>query len=164
MPLADVNGIQLYYQAHGQGEALILMPGLGAGHTAWFRQLPAFRKHFRVVTFDPRSIGRSDRPKQPYSFRSLADDVVGLMDHLAIRKAHILGQSLGGYAAQEVAIDYPDRVLKLVLVSSAAAGGDENFISPALLGTLGIRSLGETVDFTKLDTAQHDESADRTVL
>ena len=65
MPLANVNGIRLYYQTRGQGEVLVLIPGLGAGHQAWFRQLPAFRKHFRVVTFDPRSIGRSDRPRQP---------------------------------------------------------------------------------------------------
>lgn len=154
MPLADVNGIQLYYQAHGQGQALILMPGLGAGHTAWFRQLPAFRKHFRVVTFDPRSIGRSDRPEQPYGFRALADDVVGLMDHLSVGKAHILGQSLGGIVAQEVAVDYPDRVMKLVLVGSGIVGGDDNFISPALMETMGIRAVGQQIDFSKLNTSK----------
>jgi len=152
MMQANVNGVKLYYKIYGQGEALVLIPGLGAGHTSWFRQLPAFKKHFKVITFDPRSIGRSDRPKQPYGFRALADDVVALMDHLAIERAHIFGQSLGGLVAQEVAIDYPDRVLKLVLVSSTVAGGDTNPTNPALMEALGYTEGTTEVDFSKLDT------------
>ena len=152
MPEANVNGIRLFYKVCGQGEALVLIPGLGAGHTSWFRQLPAFKKGFRVITFDPRSIGRSDRPKQPYGFRVLADDVVGLMDHLAVEKAHVLGQSLGGLVAQEVAIDYPDRVLKLVLVSSTVAGEKANPTNPALMRELGYEEGTTGVDFSKLDT------------
>jgi len=152
MPQANVNGVKLYYKTHGQGEALVMIPGMGAGHDSWFRQLPAFKKHFKVVTFDPRSIGKSDRPKEPYSFKALADDVVALMDHLAIERAHIFGQSLGGLVAQEVAIDYPDRVLKLVLVSSTVAGGDTNPTNPALMEALGYTEGTTEVDFSKLDT------------
>jgi pimeloyl-ACP methyl ester carboxylesterase len=152
MPQANVNGIRLFYKVQGQGEALVLVPGLGAGHTAWFRQLHAFKKHYQVIAFDPRSIGRSDRPKQPYAFKALADDVVGLMDHLAIKRAHILGQSLGGLVAQEVAIDYPDRVLKLVLVSSTVAGGDTNPTNPELMETLGYRGEDKDIDFSKMNT------------
>jgi len=152
MPHTTVNGIRLYYRAYGQGEALVLIPGLGAGHTAWFCQLSAFKKHHKVITFDPRSIGRSDRPKQPYSFKALADDVVGLMDQLGISRAHILGQSLGGLVAQEVAIDYPDRVLKLLLVSSIVAGGDTNPTNPALMETLGYRGEDKDIDFSKVNT------------
>jgi pimeloyl-ACP methyl ester carboxylesterase len=152
MPQANVNGIRLFYKVQGQGEALVLVPGLGAGHTAWFRQLHAFKKHYQVITFDPRSIGRSDRPKQLYGFKALADDVVGLMDHLAIKRAHILGQSLGGLVAQEVAIDYPDRVLKLVLVSSTVAGGDTNPTNPELMETLGYRGEDKDIDFSKVNT------------
>jgi pimeloyl-ACP methyl ester carboxylesterase len=156
MPLADVNGIQLYYQAHGQGEALVLIPGLGAGHTAWFRQLPAFKKQHNVIIFDPRSIGRSDRPEQPYGFKALADDVVALMDHLAVGKAHVLGQSLGGAVAQEVAISYPDRVLKLVLVSSLSpvVGGDTSFISPALIEQFGHQEGATQIDSSKVNTGK----------
>ena len=152
MPQANVNGVRLYYKAQGQGEALVMIPGMGAGHTSWFRQLPAFKKHFKVVTFDPRSIGRSDRPEQPYGFKVLADDVVGFMDHLGISKAHVLGQSLGGPVAQEVAMDYPDRVLKLVLVSSAVAGGDTNPTNPALMEILGYRGEEKDIDFSKVNT------------
>ena len=152
MAQANVNGVRLFYRVQGQGEALVLIPGLGAGHTAWFRQLHAFKKHYKVITFDPRSIGRSDRPKQPYAFKALADDVVGLMDYLGIRRAHVLGQSLGGPVAQEVAIDYPDRVLKLVLVSSTAAGGDTNPTNPALMDTMGYRGEDKDIDFSKVNT------------
>jgi 3-oxoadipate enol-lactonase len=152
MPQANVNGVRLYYKAQGQGEALVMIPGMGARHTSWFRQLPAFKRRFRVITFDPRSIGRSERPKQPYGFRALADDVVGLMDHLAVEKAHIFGQSLGGLVAQEVAIDYPDRVLKLLLVSSTVAGGDANPTNPALMEALGYTEGTTEVDFSRMDT------------
>jgi pimeloyl-ACP methyl ester carboxylesterase len=152
MPQANANGISLFYKVQGKGEALVLIPGLGAGHTAWFRQLHAFKKQHKVITFDPRSIGRSDRPKQLYGFKALADDVVGLMDHLAIKRAHILGQSLGGLVAQEVAIDYPDRVLKLVLVSSTVAGGDTNPTNPALMEALGYAEGTTEIDFSKVDT------------
>lgn len=135
MACAELNGISLYYQVHGQGEALVLIPGMGADHTCWIRQVPAFRKHFRVITFDPRSIGRSTRPGEPYAFRVLADDVAGLLDHLGVEKAHILGQSLGGVVAQEMAIDHPQRVRKLILVSTLAGGDAEGF-NPAVAETL----------------------------
>jgi pimeloyl-ACP methyl ester carboxylesterase len=152
IPQSDVNGVKLYYWAQGDGEALVMIPGLGAGHTSWFRQLPAFKKLFKVIVYDPRSIGRSDRPKQPYSFKVLADDVVGLMDHLGVKRAHILGQSLGGVVAQEVAMDYPDRVIRLVLVSSTLAGADANPTNPKLMEALGYAEGTTEVDFSKLDT------------
>ncbi len=120
----------------GQGEALVLVPGMGADHNSWLRQLPAFSRHYRVVTYDPRGLGRSSGTTEPYPFRALADDVAALMDSLGIDKAHVLGQSLGGLVAQEVAISHPGRVLKLVLVSTLA-GGDEAGLDPALDEALG---------------------------
>jgi 3-oxoadipate enol-lactonase len=152
LPQASVNGIRLYYKTYGHGEALVLIPGLGAGHTSWFRQLPALKKHYQVVAYDPRSIGNSDRPKEPYGFKTLADDVVGLMDHLGIGKTHVLGQSLGGQVAQEVAIDYPDRVAKLILVSTLAAGDDTNPPSPALMEVLRHAEGTTAIDFSRMDT------------
>jgi pimeloyl-ACP methyl ester carboxylesterase len=127
------------------------VPGIGADHSSWFRQLSAFQKYHRVIIFDPRSIGKSSRPKEPYAFRALADDVAGLMDHLGIGKAHILGQSLGGIVAQEIAIDYPDRVLKLVLVSTLA-GGDAEGVNPALTGTFGPAEGAADAGFSGMDT------------
>lgn len=115
MPEAKVNGISLYYGVCGQGEPLVMIMGFAGSHAGWIFQRRAFRKHFRVITFDNRGVGRTDKPGGPYSIRMMAEDTVGLMDHLGIEKAHILGVSMGGYIAQELAINHPERIKKLVL-------------------------------------------------
>ena len=153
MPTVKVGDISMYYQVHGQGEALIFIPGLGAnGRTSWLWQLPAFKKHYSVITFDPRSVGKTSRPKEPYGFRALADDVVGLMDCLDIEKADVLGHSMGGLVAQELAIDYPDRVLKLVLVSSSLVGGPTIPTNPAVAEALCYAEGTTEIDFSRVDT------------
>ncbi|MDH4299445.1 MAG: alpha/beta hydrolase, partial [Dehalococcoidia bacterium] len=83
-------------------------------------QIPFFKKYYRVVTFDNRGAGRSDKPPGPYSTGMMADDTVKLMDLLGIEKAHIMGLSMGGMIAQELAINYPHRVMKLVLAATYA--------------------------------------------
>jgi 3-oxoadipate enol-lactonase len=115
MPQASVNGIRLNYEVHGSGEPLLLIQGWGTDLRAWIFQVPAFRKHFQVVTFDNRGVGKSEKPAGPYSMKMMAADAVALMDHLHIPAAHVLGLSMGGMIAQEVALNYPDRVMKLVL-------------------------------------------------
>lgn len=115
MPFADVNGIRLHYRVHGKGEPLVLVAGWGTDLRAWVFQLLSFVRDFRVVVFDNRGVGRSDKPEGPYSIAQMAADVVGLMDHLDIPAAHVLGLSMGGMIAQELAITYPRRVMKLVL-------------------------------------------------
>ena len=124
MPTAQVNEIKLHYRVHGKGEPLILIAGWGTDLRAWIFQLPAFRKYFRVVAFDNRGVGKSDKPSGPYSMKLMAADVIGLMDSLHIEAAHILGLSMGGMIAQEVAINYPNRVLKLVLGCTFAYQGN----------------------------------------
>lgn len=150
MPKASVNGINLYYQVHGEGEPLVLIQGFAGGHEAWFFQLGAFKKHFKVVIFDNRGIGRTDGAGQPYIIKTLADDVVGLMEHLGIAKAHVLGLSLGGLVAQEVAISYPDRVIKLVL-GSTFAGREVNDVHPEMMKALGIPEGSTNVDIRSID-------------
>ena len=120
MPLARLNGISINYQVEGHGEPLVMIMGFTAGRVGWIRQTRSFRKYYRVVTFDNRGAGRSDRPAGPYSTRMMADDTVKLMDLLAIDKAHIMGLSMGGMIAQELAINYPKRVMKLVLAATYA--------------------------------------------
>jgi pimeloyl-ACP methyl ester carboxylesterase len=120
MPVAMVNGIKLNYKIEGHGEPLVMIMGLGASRSGWSSQIPFFKKHFRIVTYDNRGVGKSDKPKGPYSIRMMADDAVKLMDHLEFEKAHILGLSMGGMIAQELAINYPERVLKLVLACTFA--------------------------------------------
>ena len=82
------------------------------------RLLPALAEHLRVIVFDNRGIGRTDGPDQPYAVPMMAADTIGLMDALGIGSAHILGFSMGGFIAQQMALDYPERVRGLVLGST----------------------------------------------
>jgi 3-oxoadipate enol-lactonase len=115
MPKAKVNGVTIDYRIEGQGEPLILIIGLGSDQSNWRLQIGLFKKYFRIITFDNRGAGKSDKPAGPYTIGLMADDTVGLMDDLGIGKAHILGVSMGGMIAQELAINHPEKVDKLVL-------------------------------------------------
>jgi 3-oxoadipate enol-lactonase len=137
VPKATVNGIGLYYEIHGRGEPLILTAGMGGDHRSWFPQMRDFARHFTVITFDGRGIGKTDRPSGLYSFGTLAADVIGLLDHLSLDRAHILGESLGGIVAQEVAIGYPQRVRKLILANTSVGRGADMQVHPALMKAYG---------------------------
>ena len=121
MPLAQVNEVNLYYEVHGQGEPLLLISGTGATCDGWrMFQVPAFAQAFRVIIFDHRGVGQSDKPDEPYSTRGFAADAVDLLDTLGIEKAHLIGHSMGGRVAQWMVLDYPERVRSLVLSSSGS--------------------------------------------
>jgi len=122
MPTVHVNGIDLYYEQHGAGSDVLLIMGLGAHAGDWARQVPALARHFRVTVFDNRGCGRSSAPDEPYSIRQMADDAVALMDALDMARAHVVGSSMGGEIAQELAISYPERVDRLVLIATSAGG------------------------------------------
>ncbi|NIR50159.1 alpha/beta fold hydrolase, partial [candidate division KSB1 bacterium] len=120
----EANGINIYYEMSGSGPYLILIEGLGVATWLWEKQVPDFSKHFTAVVYDNRGAGKSDKPEGPYSIGMLADDLAALMQALNIPKAHILGVSMGGFVAQDFALRYPDKVEKLVLVSTSAGGPD----------------------------------------
>ena len=120
MPLAKLNGIHISYQVDGEGEPLVMIMGFTASRIGWMPQRRFFRKYYRVTTFDNRGAGKSDKPPGPYSTRMMADDTVKLMDVLGIEKTHIMGLSMGGMIAQELAINYPQRIMKLVLAATYA--------------------------------------------
>lgn len=151
MPKAIVNGVNLYYQVEGQGEPLVLIQGFGGGHEGWFFQTRAFKKHYRVITFDNRGIGKTDKSPTPYTIRTMADDTIGLMDHLGIDSAHVLGMSLGGMVAQEVAIDYRDRVKKLVLACTSPGEGGINDVHPEMLRSIGVQEGSTEPDLKSVD-------------
>jgi len=115
MPLARVNGIDIYYRVEGQGEPLIMIAGYSMSENNWKYQSNAFRNNFQVIIFDNRGVGKSDKPQGPYTTQIMAEDVIGLMDHLNIKKAYILGISMGGMIAQEIALNHPERLIKLIL-------------------------------------------------
>ncbi len=122
MPFQRVNGIQIYYEEHGKGDPVLLIQGLGYPSGMWFLQVPHLSRYFRTITFDNRGVGRSDKPDEDYSVGLMASDAVELLQALRIEKAHVIGVSMGGYIAQEIALQEPDRVDRLVLLATTCGG------------------------------------------
>ncbi|MDD5247184.1 MAG: alpha/beta hydrolase [Candidatus Omnitrophica bacterium] len=126
MPQVRVNDIDCYYEIHGEGKPLVLIAGLASDSQSWQPVLQGLAAYFKVIIFDNRGIGRTGYPRESFQISKLALDTVSLLDRLAIEKADILGHSMGGCIAQEIAIEYPQRVDKLVLVSTCAVISQRN--------------------------------------
>lgn len=122
MPQATVGDINIHYHVRGEGEPLVLINGYGGNSRAWFLEIPTFSPEFRVVTFDNRGTGDTDKPDIPYTMAIMADDVRGLLDVLDVEAAHVYGVSMGGMIAQEFALQQPHRVLSLVLGCTTCGG------------------------------------------
>lgn len=168
MPKVRVGDVQIFYEEAGQGEPLVLIMGWGGDHTAWALQVPAFSAEFRCVAFDNRGAGQSDQPDVAYTIRMMAADAVGLLDALRIERAHIAGLSMGGMIAQEIALNYPDRVRTLQLhatlarpdaylravgqslLRARAAYTREEFVRALLPWVLTPRTYAERPDFVEL--------------
>lgn len=136
MPKAQSNGIELYYEIHGEGKPLILISGLGYSSWQWHKMVPLLAEHFQVITFDNRGVGQSGKPAGPYTASMLAQDTVGLLDVLGIEKAVIVGHSMGGFIAQAIALDFPQRVEKLILCSTNFGGPNHAPITPEAMKVL----------------------------
>ena len=115
MPTVRVGDIEMYYLEAGAGEPLLLIMGFGGDHTAWAFQMGALSAKYRVIAFDNRGVGRTDAPDHPYTTGMMARDALGLMDTLGIDRAHVIGVSMGGMIAQELALERPERVRSLHL-------------------------------------------------
>ena len=142
MPTARVNGITMYYEQHGAGELLLLINGLGADITLLAPIIAWFERSFRVVAFDNRGAGRTDKPDAPYTIELMAQDTAALMDVLSQERADVLGVSMGGRIALELALSCPDRVGRLVLVSTSAAGRGKVTVSWPMRLLLPLRWAG----------------------
>ena len=118
MPTAQTGDLSLYYEESGSGEPVILLPGLGANHMAWANQVGALSPHFRCIAVDNRDAGQSGCASGQYTIGDMSRDVVGLLDALRLPSAHVIGWSLGGAIAQELAIGWPERVRRLCLVAT----------------------------------------------
>lgn len=122
--LSPQNG-NIYFETHGTGEPLILIPGFASGAWNWFCQIDELSKHLQVIAFDPRGIGQSKNAVenlQKLCLKTFVDDVLSILDFLEIEKANILGASFGGFVAQEFALNFPDRTDKLILACTSAGG------------------------------------------
>lgn len=113
---AESGGAKIYYHERGSGEPLVLIMGFGADGTVWEKHAAVYEKHFRCIILDNRGVGKSDQPAGPYTTLMMAKDTIAVMDHAGVKQAHVAGISMGGAIAQEIAINFPDRVKKLLLV------------------------------------------------
>lgn len=153
MPHLNQNGTQIYYELHGpeNGEPMVLLHGLGSSGRDWELQLPALTD-YRVLLIDMRGHGRSEKPSGPYSVPMFARDVVAIFDHVGFTSAHVVGLSMGGMIAFQMAVDTPERIRSMVIVNSGPA------LVPASLSDkfkvwlrffivrmMGMRKMGETL-------------------
>lgn len=118
---AEVNGIKICYEVKGDGYPVILIHGFGVKKQRWIGQFDSLSEHFKVIRFDNRGAGKSDRPNEQYTMELFAEDTKGLLDFLEIEKAHIVGWSVGGMIAQHFAIKFPNSVEKLILINTIDA-------------------------------------------
>jgi 3-oxoadipate enol-lactonase len=122
VPKARINGIEINYRDNGEGPPLLLIHGFTGNLRNWMLQAPTLTRGFRMVSFDQRGHGHSEKPTRPedYSLELMAEDAYGLLQHLGIDGCYLIGHSMGGMAAQHLALAHPERVRALVLVDTAA--------------------------------------------
>ena len=150
MPKVDVNGLQMYYEVHGEGVPLVCISPLSGDHASWALQVGDFAAAgYRCLTFDSRDAGQtSDGPLTAYTVAQFADDTVRLMDAAGFERAHVIGLSLGGMIAQEVAARHPARVTSLTLCATVAAVDDT--MSAVIRGWKGMRPHFSSEEFVRL--------------
>lgn len=118
MPIAKTENVNIYYEIIGQGEPLVMIRGISSNVDHWYEQVPVLSKKYQLLVFDNRGIARSSDPGGSFSTTDMAADTVGLMEAVGIKKAHVLGYSMGGMIAQEMALAYPEKVNGLILVAT----------------------------------------------
>jgi pimeloyl-ACP methyl ester carboxylesterase len=120
MPTLVLDGTPLHYETHGSGSPLVLLNGIGLDLSAWGPIAETLARERRLVLLDARGVGRSGPPPEPCTTALLAADALALIDHLALAPVDVLGLSLGGLVAQELALLAPSKVRSLVLAATAA--------------------------------------------
>ncbi|MGH3836622.1 MAG: alpha/beta fold hydrolase [Pseudonocardiaceae bacterium] len=122
MPYTASGGTRLFWAESGTGPAVLLIHGLGYTHDMWYRTVPVLSRRYRVIRFDNRGVGRSDVPPGAYRVDDMAQDAAAILDAAGVDAAHVVGISLGGAIAQELALRHPSRVHGLVLVATLCGG------------------------------------------
>jgi len=119
MPKVKINDISMYYELHGDGEPIVLVSGFSVDHMPWQFIVDILKSHYQVLVFNNRGAGQTDVPAGPYSINQMADDIVELCTHMGIKKAHFVGNSMGGFLTQVLSHRYPELVKSAVISNSA---------------------------------------------
>jgi 3-oxoadipate enol-lactonase len=138
MPHTTIDGRELFYERRGDGEPLLLIQGMSATHLAWGDPfLEQLEDDFELVFYDHRGIGRSAPVAEAFTIAHLAEDAVALLDALGIDTAHVVGTSMGGMVAQELALRRPERVRTLTLGCTYAGGAEGRLTDQLIAWRLG---------------------------
>jgi Predicted hydrolases or acyltransferases (alpha/beta hydrolase superfamily) len=143
MPFAAVGGQHLFYVEQGAGDPLLLVTGLGGDHLSWGEQLGPFAERFRTIAFDNRDSGQSSASPEAYEIPDMAQDGLGLADHLGLDDFHLMGISMGGAIAQELALAAPERVRTLTLAMSWPGDGHVGPVRGRLMANAAMRTPRE---------------------
>lgn len=141
MPYTESEGTKIYWDERGAGQPLLLIMGLASTSDMWYRLVPTLSAHYRIILFDNRGVGRSDAPPGPYSITAMASDAALVMDAAGVSSAHVLGFSMGGFIAQELALNHPGRVRSLILAGTACGGKEAVRAAPEVLVALKARGV-----------------------
>jgi 3-oxoadipate enol-lactonase len=137
MPSVDAGGTELHCLRAGSGEPMLLIQGMSATHTAWGRAfLAPLEESFECIVFDNRGMGLSGQAQLPFDIADLSGDVAALLDALEIERAHVVGISMGGMIAQELALAHPERIRSLTLGATYCGGPQGTLMDPADLQML----------------------------
>jgi 2-succinyl-6-hydroxy-2,4-cyclohexadiene-1-carboxylate synthase len=154
---------ELYYEYAGSGDAVVLCHGGGGNHGIWYQQVPILARHYQVFTWDQRGFGRSTNVSLDAGPEVASDDLVALLDHWQIERAHLVGQSIGGWATLGCALRWPERVVSMLLSSTiagiftdrTAAAFDAFMAGPAGPRPSGPIPLGRTFALSERFSTQH---------
>jgi 3-oxoadipate enol-lactonase len=150
MPRVSAGGLNIFHETTGDGPPLLLIPGLTTDHTAWMLQVPAFvAAGYRCIAIDNRDVGQTDQsPNQRYTIRDMANDAAAVLDHLDAGPVHVIGYSMGGMIAAELALTHPGRVSSLTLCATDA--GQDPLVRSWLTSLMLLRPKCDTREFCQV--------------
>lgn len=168
MPEILVNDVEHYYESSGKGPPLLLIHGLGSSTQDWELQTAYFSKFYRVITYDVRGHGRTDKPAGPYSIHLFASDGIKLLQGLGLEQVHVVGISMGGAIAYQMTVDAPDLVKSAVIVNFTPElimktfKERLNLLSRKLIvRLLGMRKMGQVLSERLFPKPEHVELRER---